>query len=172
MACTISGTIKTTDGALFDGTVLFVPTPQSARVTDDSVVSAASVEVEVMAGVLSTDLEAGYYWVRLPDTKQFQINVPDESSANLEDIVVAGSTGVEPLEHGLPEGGEAGEAMVKASGDDFDAEWADTERIRIYAGAPTAETRAGAELLHINTLTGAAHYWDGSDWVTLIEGTP
>jgi len=139
--CTVTGTIHTPDGELYSGDVTFTPSPQSARLVDDTIVTGAEVTDSIVSGALSVDLEPGLYQVRFPDTRKFAIDVPDDSAtADIADCITTGVSSYAPQ-----------------------------RLIRIVAVDPTAETRVGGELLHINSSSSAAWYWDGSDWQTLVE---
>ena len=79
--------------------------------------------------------------MRFPDTRKFSNDVPDDAAtADIADCIVSGVSSYSPM-----------------------------RLIRIVDADPTAETRAGGELLHINLSTAAAWYWDGTDWQTLVE---
>lgn len=138
--CTVTGTIHTPDGELYDGLVSFTPSPQAARLVVATIVTGAEVEVEIVSGALSVDLEPGLYLVRFPDTRKFSIDVPDDAAtADIADCIVSGVSSYSPM-----------------------------RLIRIVAADPTAGTRVGGELLHINSSSSAAWYWDGSAWQTLV----
>lgn len=143
MGCTVTGAIIDSTGSPFTGQIVIAPAPQGARVSDGSVVSGVEITIGITDGALSEDFEPGYYWVKVPATRRFKINVPDAASAEIEDIIVSGVVNVEPV----------------------------TTPVRVTDAAPTPGVRAGTELLHIDSTNDAAYYWSEDAWHLLIAGT-
>ena len=85
------------------------------------------VDVTIRVTMLGALVTAGTS-TRYPGESQFLIVVPDgDTPITLHDIIAANNTPVTPTLLGrvLPEGGTTGQALVKASGYDYDAEWSD-----------------------------------------------
>jgi len=120
---TITGTFKDPLGVALAGYVDFVPSSDLKNV-GGVLVSGTQVRSLLTAGVLSVVLAAGNYFVRVPDSTQFIILVPDSSGSF--DIWSLAQTAFSPLpdvDIGLPAGGAAGQVLVKDTSSDYDVSW-------------------------------------------------
>lgn len=153
MATTVTGTIKTADGATFTGTITFSPHPRIKIIGVVSVLGSVVTE-SVSGGALNIELEAGNYYVEAPGTKPFRITVPASGTVDISTIIVSGAGNVAVAEVGIPSGGTTGQVLTKGSGDDYDTDWEDS------AGGGVEEA----------PIDGTAYARQDGDWVVLAGG--